>query len=275
LKSSKVWLASTAYLHEGVKDWIPRVFGGLAVLQPIESQFRAESVALLLGGQPDRSRPPMRASRTIVDEMLGIEQDILEPHGKRPSKWIGTGEFEAIIAKWGQCDHGFGFAEHSGLSLATPFGHDSALISVRTDQPHLRLGNGLSVRLSVPHMADAESSCALTIRPNYLEERFLSNFSTPLMGHWHAVEGPGHNFAPEFICFVPNMIYFPHLAENRTLYMMARAKWAREILRPGAVDFPMHKILEKRFGPVPQQDARKGGVAGLFSAASRLLRGLR
>jgi hypothetical protein len=273
LKSSKVWLASTAYLHEGVKNWIPRVFGGLAVLQPIESQFRAESAALLLGGEPDRSRPPMRASRTIVDEMLGIEKDILEPHGKQPSKWIGTGEFEAIIAKWGQCDHGFGFADHAGLSMETPFGDDSALISLRTDQPHFRLGNGLSVKLSLPHSSGAESIYALTNRLNYLESRFLSNFSTPLMGHWHAVEGPGHDFAPEFICFVPNMVYFPHLAANLTLYMMARAKWAREILRPGAVDFPMYKILEKRFGPTPQQDARTGRVASLFSAAKRLLRG--
>ena len=29
LKSSKVWLASTAYLHEGVKGWLPHFFAAL------------------------------------------------------------------------------------------------------------------------------------------------------------------------------------------------------------------------------------------------------
>ncbi|MDB5513904.1 MAG: hypothetical protein JWQ17_662 [Tardiphaga sp.] len=272
LKSSKVWLASTANLHEGVEQWLPHAFGVLAILQPVEAQFRAATMAPLLGGKPDHSRPPTGETPAAMDNLIGVEQAMLEPHGQQACRWVGTGEFEAIIAKWGQSDHGFGLADYMGLTMETPFGNETAMISLRTDRPHPRLGNGLTVILSLPHTAD-ESTHALTNRLNYLEDRLLSKFSTPLIGSWHAVELTGSGFSPEFNFFVPNVLYFPDLAENLVLYAMARAKWAREILRPGAVDLPMYEILEKRFGPIPRKDTRTGVAAGLFSAAKRLLRG--
>jgi hypothetical protein len=247
LQSSKVWLASTAYLHKGIKDWLPRVFGGLAVLQPIESQFRADLAASLLGGRPDRSRPPMRRSQTILDEMLGIEGWMLSPLGQQPSKWIGTGEFEKIVEKWGRSDSGFGVADKAGLSMQTPFGDASAIILLRTDKPHPRLGNGLHLSLSFPHVSEAESANALAIEMNYLEDRLWSQLGVQFMGNWHADEWRGHGFVPEFSCFIPNMVYFPGLAANLVLYAMARAKWGRQMLRPGAIDLPMHEILKMRF----------------------------
>jgi hypothetical protein len=63
LKSSRVWLASTAYVHDGTKEWLPRLFAGLTVLHPIEAQFRADLVMPLLGGKTDRSGMLGRASR--------------------------------------------------------------------------------------------------------------------------------------------------------------------------------------------------------------------
>jgi hypothetical protein len=187
LRSSKVWLASTAYLHEGIKDWLPRIFGGLAVLQPIESQFRGDLAASLLGGKVDRSRPPMRRSQTIVDEMLGVENWMLSPLGLEPSKWIGTGEFEKIIEKWGRGACGFGVADQAGLSMQTPFGDSSAIILLRTDKPHPRLGNGLHVSLSFPHVCEAESANALAVEMNYLEDRVWSETGVQFI--WQLARG--------------------------------------------------------------------------------------
>jgi hypothetical protein len=257
LRSSKVWLASTAYLHEGIKDWLPRVFGGLAVLQPIESRFRADHAASLLGGKPDRSRPPMRRLQATVDEMLGAEGWMLSPHGQEPSKWIGTGEFEKIIERWGRRDSGFGVADKAGLSMQTPFGDTSAIILLRTDKPHPRLGNGLHVSLSFPHVCEVESANALVIEMNFLEDRAWSKLGVQFMGNWHADKWRGHGFVPEFSCFIPNMVYFPGLAANLVLYAMARAKWGRERLRPGAIDLPMHDILEKQLPSKGRNNADK------------------
>jgi hypothetical protein len=71
LKSSKVWLASTAYLHDGIKGWLPRFFSGLTVLQPIEAQFRVDPAKALLGGRPDHSNPPECNSETSLGDILG------------------------------------------------------------------------------------------------------------------------------------------------------------------------------------------------------------
>jgi hypothetical protein len=247
LRSSKVWLSSSAYLHQGINNWLPRLFGGLAVLQPVEAQFRADHAASLLGGRPDRSRPPLRRSQAIVDEMLSAEAWMRSPHGQQPSKWIGSGEFEKIIEKWGRGDSGFGVANGAGLSMQTPFGDGSAIILLRTDQPHPHLGNGLHVSLSLPHVSDAQSAQARASDMNYLEDREWSKFGVQFIGNWHADEWRGHGFVPEFSCFIPNMVYSPGLAENLVLYAMARAKWARELSRPGATDLPMHAILERQF----------------------------
>jgi hypothetical protein len=233
------------------------VFGGLAVLQPIESQFRADHAASLLGGKPDRSRPPMRRLQATVDEMLGAEGWMLSPHGQEPSKWIGTGEFEKIIERWGRRDSGFGVADKAGLSMQTPFGDTSAIILLRTDKPHPRLGNGLHVSLSFPHVCEVESANALVIEMNFLEDRAWSKLGVQFMGNWHADEWRGHGFVPEFSCFIPNMVYFPGLAANLVLYAMARAKWGRERLRPGAIDLPMHDILEKQLPSKGRNNADK------------------
>jgi hypothetical protein len=273
LRSSKVWLASTAYLHEGIKDWLPRVFSGLAVLQPVESQFRADHAASLLGGRPDRSRPPMRRSQTILDEMLGVEDWMLSPHGEEPSRWIGSGEFEKIIERWGRGDSGFGVADQAGLSMQTPFGDTSAIILLRTDRPHPRLGNGLYVSLSLPHVSDAETARAHAIDLNYLEDREWSETGVPFIGNWHADEWRGHGFVPEFSCFIPNMVYFPGLAENLALYAMARAKWGREILRPGAIDLPMHEILSRQLAAKEPQRNQADKIRRWFNRAVLRRRG--
>jgi hypothetical protein len=251
LKSAPVWLGSTAYINEDTIGWLPRLFGGLAVLQPVEAQFRADLAARLLGGEADRSRPPGGASPTEVDDILGVD-DVIAFHGQQPSKWIGTGEFEQIIARWGRRDSGYGDAGKDWLRMEMPFGDDTAVLKLATDKPHPRLGNGLRATLTLPFFDKRDSKVAdLAIEMNFLEITHWLKVGAPLMGSWSAEDwgfAGSSQFAPAFSFFIPNLMYQPNLAETFVLYAMARAKWFRERFRPDAVDLPMHEILDKRLG---------------------------
>jgi hypothetical protein len=71
----------------------------------------------------------------------------------------------------------------------------------------------------------------------------------PFIGSWTTDIGRAGD--PELMCvaygsFIPNFIYQSGLAENLVLWGVARARWAREILRPNVVDLPMHEILSRR-----------------------------
>jgi hypothetical protein len=251
-----VWLASTAYLHEGIKGWLPRFFGGLAILQPIEAQFRAELSVPLLGGGLDRSGPSDGGSQKGFDDILKIEGSTFAVEGKKQSKWIGTGEFEEIIDKWGRCDTGFGFADEAGLSLETPFGDHTAILLLKTNVPHPRLGNGLLAILKIPLLSELDEANEFCIQLNFAEATLWSKGSA-FIGNWSANEAPAEGtqeiaFGPAFSSFVPNLVYGPGLAVNLVLYMIRRAQWVCQIWWPNTSDLPMHEILSKRYPNVPK-----------------------
>lgn len=256
LRSSRVWLASTAYLDEAAKDWLPQFFGKLAFLQPIESQFRAKFFLSLFAGKADRSRPPGHASRTNLDHLLYVERAAIAPEGERQSKWVATGEFLEIIDKWGCSEAGVGVADRGGLTLEMPFGDTTATLVLRTDLPHPRLGNGLHAALKLPCLANAETINTVAIQLNHLESRMWSKAGTPLIGNWYAERNtpgdPESGFVPAFSFFLPNFIYELGLAEHFVLHAMARARWGREVLLPNESDLPLHEILDKRFNQKPQ-----------------------
>lgn len=249
LKSAEVWLGSTIYVHDDSKDWLPRLFSGFAILQPIEAQSRADLAAQLLGGKANRSSPSGGAWSTRVDDMLGVDQ-IIAHHGQQPSKWIDTEEFEEIVARWGHGDSGFGTAGKGWLTIETPFGAATAMLKLKADEPHCRLGNGLLMTLTLPGLCEDEVQMAQrAIELNFIEITHWLKSGVPLIGSWSAEEWElpaGPRFATAFSCFVPNMMYKRGLAENFVLYAMGRAKWYRERYLPDETDLPMHEILNKR-----------------------------
>ena len=250
-KLSKVYLESVAYLHEGISGWLPKFFAGQTILQPIESQVRAASHAELLRGQPDRSKRPNSNLKLVLDDMLGVGADYAF-RGRAQSKWIGTGEFEEIIDKWGRSDSAFGTADETGLTIETPFGDDSALLTLKTNQPHPHLGNGLQ---KIPHRVGNEKAISDANWLNYLESSTWTSKRMPFAGSW--TTDTGRTGEPELRCvayssFIPNFIYFTGVAENLVLWGIARTRWVREILCPDVVDLPMYEILSRR-GVIQQE----------------------
>lgn len=249
LTSSKVWLASTAYVYEGTKKWLPRFFADLGILQLTLSHFGADATTRLLGGKADRSTPPGRGSPTSLTNILKVEKLEIVPHGEQPSKWLGSAEFAEIIDKRGRGDSGFGRVYDGGLAIEVPFGGTTATVRLDAYLQHARLGNGLWVALSVPYLADLESLNVLTIELNYLEDRAWSTFGMPLTGNWFAVgedvQGT-RSFRLTFGHFVPNVLYQRGLAEVLVVDAMSRARWCREILLPELADLPTRRILDNR-----------------------------
>jgi hypothetical protein len=176
-----------------------------------------------------------------LDDILSVEESVIVPQGTQQSKWIGTGEFEEIIEKWGRCDSGFGFADEGGLSIEMPFGEETAILTLKTDVPHPRLGRGLLALLKIPHLSELERVNELSIEMNYLEANVWSKLGMPLIGNWCAdeyakLEKRERGFVPAFSSFVPNLFYQRGLAENIVLYAAGRTRWVRQMLMPDAID---------------------------------------
>jgi hypothetical protein len=251
LTSSEVWLSSNAYLTKQKEEWLPHYFSGLSLLQPIESQERANNSIPLLGGKENRSQHPRLGPRTSLDDMLGLEIDIAE-HGKKKSAWAGTGEFEGIVDRWCRADSAFGVTHNDGLYAHIPFGDHTAILRMITDQPHPRLGSGLLVMLHIPVVSGREEAETTCVSLNYMEATGWSKLGVPFIGSWCANEaqdsGGAWFCAPTFGCFIPNMMYRLGIAENFALYMMTRARWARQTLWPTVVDSSMEAIASRRLG---------------------------
>lgn len=248
-----VSVVSTAYLYEENKGWLPRFFSELAILQPIDAQIKADFIAKAIGGRVNTSTPNHGESLLEFDEMLDIVARIYAPEGTSASRWAGSDEFELFAEKYGRSDICFGMGDPSGITLETPFGEDSAIIQIRTDQQHPQLGNGLLATLKLPWFPGEVEAVKAASSFNFHES--ISNTFFPLVGSWCAHATTDDAIGPAFSSFIPNSLYRPGIATNVTLWMLGRARWIKDTMWPNLEDLPMAKILERRFGPEHQQDS--------------------
>lgn len=130
-------------------------------------------------------------------------------------------------------------------------GEKTAILTLKTDVSHPRLGSGLFALLKIPHSSELERINELSIEMNYLEANVWSKLGMPLIGNWcaHEYAKQERGFVPAFSSFVPNLFYQRGLAENILLYAAGRTRWARQMWMPDAIDLPMHEILSKRLNP--------------------------
>jgi hypothetical protein len=142
------------------------------------------------------------------------------------------------------------------MTLETPFLEHTALFTLKTDQPHPRLGNGLLATLKIPILYDQDDANEFCIELNFREARLWSKVRSsqvgmPFIGNWSTVQSPAQNtsepsFGPAFSCFLPNFLYQPGLAETITLYAFSRARWVRETCFSERADRPLDETLRER-----------------------------
>lgn len=240
---SDISLVSQVYIREDNIGWMPRFFGGMAILQLNDAQVRAEGFAVELNARAKTSAPDNGALRDL-DEILLVVRDIYIPAGREPSRWLDSGEFEDIAAQFGRLEHCFGNGDGGGLSLEVPFGSDTALIQLSTNQPHPQLGNGLLATLKLPVWIDDPMS----MDPNWYNLLELSSLTyVPLIGSWCTYPMNDEQSVIAFSSFIPNLLYQPSLATNMALWMMGRAGWTRSTHYPDLIDTPLQDTLRKRY----------------------------
>jgi hypothetical protein len=239
---SSLWLSTTAYIKEENAGWLPQFFGRMAILQAMSAQIQAGDLAEVLHAEPNTSSDPSNPQAPL-DEILYVLGEVIAPIGKEPSRWDGSEEFADFAETWGRNDNCFGTGDPTGLTLETPFGEDSALIRLLTDQGHPLLGNGLLATLQLPVIAADLDVARLVNELNYTEASTWTGFA--LIGCWHS-QKVGDDSRPVFSTFVPNVYHQPMIATVVAFWMLNRARWARAELYPNRTDRPMIEILNRR-----------------------------
>ena len=240
-----VKMESTIYLREDGAGWLPEFFGRLAILQPIDAERLADEYAQILGAQPWTSGPAKHEADDYRDELLGVTDALYVPAGHDPSRWIGTNEFSDFAERFAKQDTCFGFGDPNGMTLETPFGETSALIRCHTDVPHPDLRSGLLTTLQLPFGKSKQEADNESMWFNYVESISWTNH--PQLGGWHSRPLPSGDMASAHAMFFPNIMYREGIATNAALWLLGRARWARQTFWADLEDLTMAAILERRF----------------------------
>jgi hypothetical protein len=188
---------------------------------------------------------PEGAKLDGLDPILEAAELVYAPMGNETNRWVGAGEFATIAERWGRSDLCFGIGDAEGLTLETPFGQDSALIRLRTNERHPQLGTGLLGTIQLPigdELGAAAHECA---RLN-LMETFWTDI--PLFGCWSPHQSRDAKYCLAFTSFIPNALYSPGLASNMAGWLFQRAHWVRKERFALGHDRTMLEILLERFG---------------------------
>jgi hypothetical protein len=98
----------------------------------------------------------------------------------------------------------------------------------------------------LPFSGDALSISKESATLNFMEAISWTNF--PQLGCWHSHQSRGGGKGLAFSSFLPNALYQPGLATNMALWLLGRARWARERGWPDLQDQTMLQVLQNRFG---------------------------
>jgi hypothetical protein len=220
---------------------ITRLFARLALLQPINAKLLGDYVARDFGMEPAF----VESGRTHEgDAVLAAAFSIYRDEGAKPSRWSNVREFAAFARDYAHSDNCVGSGDASSLTLETPFGDNSALIRLRSDQPHAYLGNGLLVTVELPVVQSLRDVSAEAMRLNFLEARTWTDF--PQLGCWHVFQAEDEDVGLIHSSFVPNALYGDLVASNLAMWSLQRAQWARRTRWPDLEDKPMSEIFQER-----------------------------
>jgi hypothetical protein len=125
-----------------------------------------------------------------------------------------------------------GFTAEFGLepgATSAVMGHaNTALLRMRTDQPHAFLEGGLLVQLRLPHpILESAEIVEVCARLNQLE--MAAEDIPPHCGAW--CRGPG-GMGMAYVSYLPNSLHaVPGVATNIAVWSLHRAQWASKQLR--------------------------------------------
>jgi hypothetical protein len=213
----QLWFANTAYLTAESAWWLPRFLSDMSIMQPISAQLESD-MPELVGGVLNVSSPRLLGASAQQD-VLGERLAAYVSRGRAPSRWIGSGEFETIAAKWSAPDQHVCSGDGKGFRLEIPLGGSHALIALSTTERHPKLGNGLLGKLRLP-LFDLKDNVAERCAALNLGDTMWTDI--PQFGCWHPFYLPDDHAAPQFSSFIPNALYGNGIASLMVYWLCQR-----------------------------------------------------
>jgi hypothetical protein len=219
-------LFSSVYIHEQTAPiFVPRLFATSAIVQPIESQIRANMASELLGGEPDSSEHPESGERLIPDEMLGVISKVYRPVGEKTSPWLGSDAFEQA-AEFLNRSNSFANAGPSGLTAEFPFGSETtSMLQAFGDIINPQLGSGLMLQLRLPVTLSETETAETALYLNFLETSECT--LRHMVGSWTV--DPSNPKTLVFASFLPAILHDEYLLINLSADAARRSLWAGEV----------------------------------------------
>lgn len=234
------WSAIT--IHQDVAGWLTRLAVSFAILQISEAERIAAKLAGLIKGEPEFTRHRISGERPDADEMLGVVPSLFIPKGQDKSPWNGNGELNQIqdMFNEGNC---FSMGDDTGLTAEFPFGEQSSMMRVITNEPHRILGNGVGMFLHLPIRTtnDECSSIACALNRAEADKSAVGHF----LGSW-CVKELGNFSVPAFAFFIPALLYQPGILTNLIMSMVQRAFWAKDVLEPETPNIDILSVINRR-----------------------------
>lgn len=221
--------SDTFNLHCGVYagdeniSWIRKTFAAAVALQVAEAHDMGHRLARQLNTVPAASGHPKTGLRTHADDILTHAYSFFTGSGQQPSRWSSHEEWKE--SSWVMEREADRFELDSGTSLTGWFpwhcGEHEMVVTVRTDEPHPRLGNGLHITLTIPMQLTAEGIGYLALELNTMERTTYKRCH--MLGSWCE-----HDGMLAFRTFIPNALYEPRLLHDMIVNFATRALWADE-----------------------------------------------
>lgn len=219
---SRLLLRTGVFVHSEVLPFALPLLKVAAALQLAEShQLLDAGFPADLGLTPAGSVHPRSGRRSARDGMVATRERLVVPAGQAPSRWRG----EEIVRLARDSDHPpciLVSGDETGLAAELPFGEETSLLEVRTDEEHPILGAGLLVTLQLPWHEAAIHAARKAAELNAAEARG-ETFASAL-GAWSV--GPAGG--PAHAAFFPNLLAAPGLAAYLLLTQIQRARWVTE-----------------------------------------------
>lgn len=241
---AELWLHGSVYINNQNAGWLTDFFANTSIIQPINAQIQGSQMPSIAGSGVANMARPAAMEGWPLDNILEVVAEVYAPIGREVSRFGGHDEFKEFAETYARNDNCFGNGDATGLTLETPFGSDSALIRLKTDEAHPQLGSGLLVTLQLPYSGDALSMSRKAAKLNFLETIEWTEF--PQLGSWHTAQNRGSDEGLAFTLFVPSALYKPMLATNIAFWFIYRDQWARKTLYPEMEDLTMAQILQLR-----------------------------
>jgi len=234
-------------VHDGTAEIRTRQLADYAILQLIEAESRADQLAEMMKGEVAAFEHARIRQRDKPDEMLGLSGLIAERSGD-VSLFANLVEMQSVY-EFAKSSNGRAFsagAGPDGVCLEVPFGaDDTALIELKTREPHPVWGNGLLV---VSRIRDRMPLREALARANRLNEiAFAQQSILPLLGAW-SVWDSGDDWSLAFSTFVPNLMAATGVAQDAASSAVFRLALVDRLWHPDLGPRNVLAILGRRLG---------------------------